>query len=1142
MSTANQFSLLKSKRFLPLFSAQFLGAFHDNLFKNALVVLLLYGIHTQSAANPELLVTFAAGLFILPFVLFSALGGQLADKYPKHKVIRIIKLAEIGIACIGVAALLSGSLTLSFVTLFALGTQSAFFGPSKYSILPQHLKEDELIGGNALLNTGTFLAVLLGTIFGTVLITMSAGKVLVCALLISCAIGGYVASRAIPETKAKANNIKLNFNPVSETADILRHMCQQKRAVILSILGVAWFYFLGGMFMAQMPNYTESILHANEHVLAFFLVIFSIGIAVGGLLNNSLLKGRVEALYVPVAAIGISIFAIDLYFANGHVDKSSSGLIGIHSFLSAAQNWRIVFDVSMIALCGGLFVVPLNALIQQHTNEDTRARVLAASAIMNALFIVTSSALSAFLILQGWDIRELFMGFAVMNCFVAIYICKLLPDYLFKSVLQGLFKILYKVEVRGLENFEKAGDRAVIVGNHVSLLDPPLLAAYLPGRPMFAVNSFVAEWFWVKPFLKLVDAFPLDPTNPFSLKSLIRKVEEDRHVVIFPEGRLTETGALMKVYDGPGMIADKTDAMILPVRLDGVQHTFLARLKGKVPMRKFPKITITILEPRKFKIDDAIKGRKRRAAAGRQLYDLMEEMMFLTGDREQTLYEAMIKARYVNGDDAIIAEDIERKPLKFKKLIQGSLVLGRKITCFTDKKENVGIFLPNSIGTVVTFFALQAFGRVPAMLNFSAGAQSLVSACKTAEIRTVLTSKRFIELGRLEDVMEEISKHAKIVYLEDIKASIGLKDKLYGVLASAEKAHKKQNIDIHDPAIVLFTSGSEGMPKGVVLSHANITSNIIQLSSRVDFNRQDIVFNCLPMFHSFGLTGGTLLPILSGVKTFLYPSPLHYRIVPELVYSSNATIMFGTDTFLNGYARMADPYDFYRMRYIFAGAEKVKDETRQLYMDRFGVRVLEGYGATETSPALTLNSPMHMKAGSVGRLLPGIEYRLEDVPGVDVGGRLFVKGPNVMLGYYRDSAPGVLEPTEDGWYDTGDIVDVDDQGFVTILGRAKRFAKIAGEMVSLTSVETMVQAVYPDGEHAVVTIPDKRKGEQLIFVTTQNGAKKNDLSAYASKNGIPELSVPKTIIEIDKIPVLGSGKTDYTAVQALVDEQLVKAA
>jgi acyl-[acyl-carrier-protein]-phospholipid O-acyltransferase/long-chain-fatty-acid--[acyl-carrier-protein] ligase len=1124
----NQFLLLRDSRFAPLFVTQFLGAFHDNLFKNALVVLMLFGTAAQAGPDAKILTTVAAGLFILPFLLFSGLGGQLADKFPKERIIRVIKLAEIAIAALGSMSLLSESIPLSLMTLFALGTHSAFFGPSKYSILPQHLDKGELIGGNALLNTGTFLSILAGTIAGTSLIMLEHGEAIISAMLFACAIAGYISSRFIPSAPPKARDMKIRLNPLTEIPDIMRYALTRPRGVVLSILGIGWFYFMGGMFMAQLPNFVHETLGADERILTVLLVLFSVGIAAGGLLNNRLLKGRIEAVYVPLAILGMTAFSIDLYFASG----GTPGGLPV----------RVALDITLLAICSGLFVVPLNAIVQDRTPEDHRARVMAGSAIVDSLFIVISSLLSVALITAGFEIGELFLVFAIANAVVAVYICKLLPDYLFKSFLQGLFKLLYNVEVRGLENFEKAGKRAVIVGNHVSLLDPPLLAAFLPGRPMFAVNSFVANWVWVKPFLKLVDAFPLDPTNPFSLKGLIRKVEEDRHVVIFPEGRLTETGALMKVYDGPGMIADKADAMILPVRLDGVQHTPFARLKGKVPLKSFPKITITILEPRTFKIDEALRGRARRTAAGRQLYDLMEEMMFLTGDREQTLYQALLKARYVNGDDAVIAEDIEMKPLKFKKLVQGSLVLGRRIAAFTQKGENVGLMLPNSLGAVVTFFALQAYGRVPAMLNFSTGARPMISACKTAQVKTVLTSRRFVELGRLTDAVDQISQHAKVVYLEDIKERISLADKIFGFFSHAESVHKKQNIDPASPAVVLFTSGSEGEPKGVVLSHINLMTNIVQLSSRADFNRQDIVFNCLPMFHSFGLTGGTLLPVLSGVKTFVYLSPLHYRIVPEMVYSANATIMFGTDTFLQGYARMANPYDFYRMRYIFAGAEKVKDETRRLYMEKFGVQVLEGYGATETSPVIAVNSAMHQKTGTVGRLLPGLEYRLEDVPGVTEGGRLYVHGPNVMLGYYKADNPGILQPPENGWHDTGDIVSIDEEGYVRILGRAKRFAKIAGEMVSLAQVEAMADIVWPGVQHAVISLPDPRKGEQLVLVTTQNGASRDALSSYASKNGITGLAVPAVILHTDKMPVLGTGKTDYPSVKVLAEDKLVKVA
>ncbi len=1134
----SQFDLLKDRRFMPLFITQFLGACHDNLFKAALTAVLLFstiGGLVEADENTKILVTLATAVFIAPFVLFSALAGQLADKYPKDQVIRHVKVAEIGIAFLGAAALLSGYLPLSFLTLFALGLQSAFFGPSKYAILPQHLEEDELIGGNALLGIGTFLAILVGTVVGMSVVNAPAGLWILSGLLIVSALAGYYASLKIPLAPSISSDLKINYNIFTETLAMLDGLFRSRQSIVYCALGIAWFWFMGSVFLGQIPNFTRINLQANEYVSSLFMVLFSIGIGVGGLLNNRLLNGRVEATYVPIAVLGVSFFAVDLYFATGafaHYHGGRETLMGLQEFLGLFAGWRIIVDLLFIAMFAGIYVIPLNAILQNDCADETRARTLAGLSILNSCFIVAASLLASFLFKIGFSVPMLFVTLAVVNLGVALFICQLLPAFLMKTVMQIILKVLYKVEVRGLENYKAAGTRAIIVCNHVSLLDAPVLAAFLPGKPMFAVNSHVANWFWVRPFLKMVDAFPLDPTNPFSLKSLIKEVEKDKHCVIFPEGRLTETGALMKIYDGPGMIADKAGAKILPVRLDGVQHTPFSRLKGKVPLRTFPKITMTILPPREFTIPDEVKGRARRKAAGLRLYDVMEEMMFITNDRQQTLFSALMQARHVNGDNAPICEDVERKPMNFKTLLRGASIMGRKISLRTKKGENVGVMLPNSCAAVVTFFALQMYGRVPAMINFSSGEKAIASACKAAQITRILTSRRFIQMGRLEPLAEAISGNVEFIYLEDVRESVLPLDKIRGVLGYRliEYFHQRHKIKPSDPAVILFTSGSEGTPKGVVLSHENIMSNIVQLSSRVDFNRQDIVFNCLPMFHSFGLTGGTLLPILSGVRTFLYPSPLHYRIVPELVYSSNATIMFGTDTFLNGYARKADPYDFYRMRYIFAGAEKVKDETRALYADRFGVRVLEGYGATETAPGLTLNSPMHMKNGTVGRLLPGIEHRLEDVPGVDVGGRLFVKGPNIMLGYYKEDQPGVLQPPEEGWYDTGDIVDIDEEGYVKILGRAKRFAKIAGEMVSLTSVEAMVAKVYPDDAHAVVAVPDAKKGEKLVLVSSRKDADKAALSAYAAEHGMSELSVPKVIKYAEKIPVLGSGKTDYASV------------
>ncbi len=706
-----------------------------------------------------------------------------------------------------------------------------------------------------------------------------------------------------------------------------------------------------------------------------------------------------------------------------------------------------------------------------------------------------------------------------------------------KALFAGILKLFFRVEVNGLSNYKKAGVPAVIVVNHVSFLDGILIGAFLPGKPLFAINTQVATQWWVKLFTGFVDIYALDPANPMAIKSLIRQIQDTgQNCVIFPEGRITVTGALMKIYEGPGMVADKVGAPVLPVRIDGAQYSYASRLKGKVKLRLFPQITLTVLPPVMLEVDPAIKGRRRRQEIGLQLYDVMSDMIFETCDYETTLFDALIEAAQINGGKALVVEDVNREPLDYNHLLIGANVLGSKFAEFTKPKENVGVLLPNSVGVAVTFFGLQAVGRVPAMLNFSTGVKNMRAAIKGAEIKTILTSKLFIEKGKLEHLIEGIGDRANIVYLEDLKKNIELKDKLWGVFwGKIFRSYPMINqVEHDDPAVVLFTSGSEGTPKGVVLSHKNLLANRYQLAARIDFNASDIVFNALPVFHSFGLTGGMLLPMLSGIKTFLYPSPLHYRIVPAMVYDTDATIMFGTDTFLRGYARVANVYDFYAVRYVFAGAEKVKDDTRLDWMNKFGLRIMEGYGATETAPGITINTPMHFKAGTVGRLLPSISYELKPVPGIDGGGKLTVSGPNVMLGYLRAENPGVLERPENGVYDTGDIVSIDEDGFITIKGRVKRFAKIAGEMVSLGAAEQLADKCWPEAENAVVALPDPRKGEMLVLATTQEDADRKTLSAFAKEEGLAELMVPRVIKHIEKIPVLGTGKTDYVSLKEMV--------
>jgi acyl-[acyl-carrier-protein]-phospholipid O-acyltransferase/long-chain-fatty-acid--[acyl-carrier-protein] ligase len=627
----------------------------------------------------------------------------------------------------------------------------------------------------------------------------------------------------------------------------------------------------------------------------------------------------------------------------------------------------------------------------------------------------------------------------------------------------------------------------------------------------------------------------MDPTKPLAARDLIKLVAAGEPVVIFPEGRITVSGSLMKVYDGTAMIADKADAVVVPIRIEGAQRSHLSYLNGSQIKRSwFPRVTVTILPPVKLPVDPSLKGKARRNAAGAALQDVMIDAMVKNAMLDHTLFEALGHAYRDRDTGKVIVEDALGTKLTYRKLILGAQVLSRKLETGTSVGENVGVLLPNSAGVAVVFMALQNIGRVPAMLNFSAGPVNVLAAMKAAQVKTVLTSKAFIEKGKLDKLMAAISAEARVVYLEDVRASIGTADKIKGLLAGTAPRVARQ---ANDPAVVLFTSGSEGTPKGVVLSHRNILANAAQALARVDANANDKVFNVLPVFHSFGLTGGMMMPLLAGIPIYMYPSPLHYRIVPELIYQTGATILFGTDTFLTGYARSAHAYDFRTLRLVIAGAEAVKDRTRQVFMERYGIRILEGYGVTETAPVLAMNTPMANRPGTVGRLSPLMESKLEPVPGIEEGGRLSVRGPNVMLGYLRAENPGVLEVLPEGWHDTGDIVAIDPAGFITIKGRAKRFAKIAGEMVSLSAVEAIATTLWPQAGSIAVSIPDQRKGERIVLLTTEKNAERSAMQGQAKAIGASELTVPAAIMVVDKVPLLGTGKTDYVTATTMAREQ-----
>jgi acyl-[acyl-carrier-protein]-phospholipid O-acyltransferase/long-chain-fatty-acid--[acyl-carrier-protein] ligase len=702
--------------------------------------------------------------------------------------------------------------------------------------------------------------------------------------------------------------------------------------------------------------------------------------------------------------------------------------------------------------------------------------------------------------------------------------------------LRFAFRALFGVRVVG-DPAQLLTGRILIVANHDSVLDGALLGLFLPGGVTVADSGEGLRHWLVRLVMRVVPHVVLNPQRPLALKRLIRLVERGRPVVVFPQGPATSTGALTKIYDSAAVIAARCNALIVPVHITGTLYSRYAAVGGLFPKRLFPRVTITIMPGRRLPAQLLLPGKARRRRLADELLRIMQHMMFASRP-PTTLFQALLDAAALHGRGTLILEDTQRHH-SYRDLIKASLALGRLGTRLAGEGEIVGVMMPNLATTVALLFGLGAMRRTPALLNYTAGPDALRSACIAAGIKTLVTSRRFVDVARLGSSVAALST-LRIVYLEDLRAQFGVLDKLWliGWALWRPRAAVPES-DPDETAVILFTSGSEARPKGVALTHRALLANIAQMGAVIDYTPNDKFLNSLPMYHSYSLTACTLQPLLTGTRSYLYTTPLHYKVIPELAYTRGCTYVFGTSTFLAHYGRQAHPYDFNKTRVVVSGAEKLNPEVASLWLNRFGLRIMEGYGATECAPVLSLNTPLSYKPGTVGRMLPGIEHQLVPVPGIPRGGVLHVRGPNVMRGYYLYERPGELQPPRsevgEGWYNTGDVVDMDDDGYLTIHGRVKRFAKIAGEMISLEVVERIAIHASPGQQHAAALELVSQTGESTVLFTTDPRLDRIVLQKAARELGAQDLAVARRIVHVSSLPLLGSGKTDYVKLKSLSD-------
>jgi acyl-[acyl-carrier-protein]-phospholipid O-acyltransferase/long-chain-fatty-acid--[acyl-carrier-protein] ligase len=1120
--------------FWSLFATQFQESFSDNAYRWLMITFVTATVLDDG--QRRLLVFLVTALFSLPFILFSMAGGYLADRYSKRSVLMGTKIFEMAVMVVALVGLMHQSLPILMIALFMRSTQSSIFSPSKYGLLPELLPDDRLSWGNGLIEFGTFAAVTCGSVAGQLYMRLGqphwSGVVLIALTLV-----GLIFAAGIDRVPAAARTKKFNWNIFGDFMTQIR-IVRRDRTLVLAVLGNTYFWFLAVLLQTNIEFYGVTVLHASDYQKGFLVAALTLGIGLGSFAAGYLSRGKIAVTLIPLGAMGMSIFGFALSIP-------ALSIAGVLVLLTA------------IGASAGFFAVPINAIIQHNPNPDQKGGVIGTASLLSWVGILIGAAFYLGLEWIGLNNAMIFLAGGVLSLIATVYTLVLMPDALLRMILWLLVHSFYRLRTKGHDNIPK-NSGALIVCNHLSFIDALVLTASSERPIRFLMFKDFYDHPAIRPFAKLSGAIPISselrPREMIrSLRAAGDAISAGELVCIFAEGQITRIGALLPFRRGLEFIMKGIDAPIVPVNLGGVWGSIFSYENGrffwKLPKRILQPVTVSYGKP----LPPASTAFEvRQAVEELQTEDYRSQKSYM-----KTLHRAFVKSARSHRFRFAMADG--QKTLRFGSALTRTIFLARRLNkaCLPEERDDemVGVLLPPSIAGALVNFALMLIGKIPVNLNYTLSAEGIASCVQQCKIHTVISSKAFRERVRVD-------VPGRIVLLEEMAEKPGIGEKISalamswlmpaGLLERSLRGNSKTS-NLDDLATVIFSSGSTGEPKGVMLTHFNIGSNVAQLSQCFAFTKSDRILGVLPFFHSFGFTGTMALPLIAGTGVVYYPNPLDARSIGALVSQYAVTFLLTTPTFLQSYTRRCQPEQFGSIRLVMVGAEKLQERTAQAFQDKFGIRPLEAYGCTECSPAVTVNTndfraagfrQTGSKRGKIGHALPGISVRIVDPETnqpVPVGnpGLLLVRGPNVMKGYLGRPNE-TAKVMRDGWYVSGDIAALDEDGFLEITDRLSRFSKIGGEMVPHIKVEEKLQELAESSEQvfAVTSGSDEKKGERLLVLHTLAEDRIGACLKRLSEIGLPNLWIPRqdAFFKVDALPCLGTGKMDLRRIRELARE------